>query len=239
MPDGGRLTIATAHASTSMPTPARPDTAAGRLCRVRVADTGEGMAPESPGQGVRPVLHHQADRPGHRPRPVHGLGFARQTGGHVRIESRSATGTAVILYLPRLRGPEPVAIIGSAADGRRAPSPGRPSWSSRTRPIGAQSRRRGAGRAGLRAPRSAGCRQRNAASSKAGERIDLLSATSGCRASTGAIWPTPPGASAGSAGPVHHRLCPERRRARGLPRGRHGPIIKPFALDELAAGSGR
>ena len=94
MPDGGRITIETANKwlddrgataeraarpvrfALPSPTPAR---ACRRSCRSR----------------VRPLLHHQAARRGHRPRPLHGPRFVRQSGGQVRIYSEVGEGTTV------------------------------------------------------------------------------------------------------------------------------------------------
>ena len=63
------------------------------------------MAPDVVGAGVRPVLHHQADRPGHRPRPVDDLrlrpAVATAMSGST---ARPGEGTTVELYLPRFRG---------------------------------------------------------------------------------------------------------------------------------------
>ena len=60
-------------------------------------------------------------------------GFAKQSRGHVRIESAEGEGTTFRLYLPRYqgdrrdRGP-------SRRRARPRPAPARPSWSSRTIP---------------------------------------------------------------------------------------------------------
>ena len=57
MPRGGRVTV------TIEPVD--------RFVRVEVADDGEGMSPGDRRARVRPVLHHQAEGPRHRPRPRH------------------------------------------------------------------------------------------------------------------------------------------------------------------------
>ena len=47
---------------------------------IAVTDTGTGMPPRDPRQGVRAVLHHQGGRQGHRPRPQHGLWLRQAVG---------------------------------------------------------------------------------------------------------------------------------------------------------------
>ena len=49
----------------------------------------------------RAVLHHKGARCRQRPWPEHDLGFARQSGGHLRIDSKLGHGTTVRVYLPR------------------------------------------------------------------------------------------------------------------------------------------
>ncbi len=60
------------------------------------------MPPDVIAQGVRPVLHHQADRPGHRARPVDDLRLrASSRAGRCASISEVGEGTTVRLYLPR------------------------------------------------------------------------------------------------------------------------------------------
>ena len=95
MPDGGTLTIATANCQLDrQPGPARPTIwRRATMCVICVSDTGHRHAAGDPGQGLRALLHHQADRPGHRPRPVDDLWLRQAVGGHVRIESEVGQGT--------------------------------------------------------------------------------------------------------------------------------------------------
>ena len=71
MPDGGKLTIATCNARLDERSPRtrrrwRPATTSAST----VTDTGIGMSRGGGGARLRSVLHHQADRAGHRARPV-------------------------------------------------------------------------------------------------------------------------------------------------------------------------
>lgn len=100
MPDGGQLTIETravdldeAYAAT------RPDVAPGHYVVIAVSDTGVGMAPD--------VLEKVFD-PFFTTKPIGqgtGLGlsmvygFARQSGGQVRVHSEPGVGTTVSIYL--------------------------------------------------------------------------------------------------------------------------------------------
>jgi signal transduction histidine kinase len=96
MPEGGTLSIATAseRASRGSQNAGTPRSA---FVTVTVTDTGHGMTPE--------VLEHAFE-----PLFSTGLGlsmvygFAKQSGGHVRIQSEVGQGTAVTLYLPDAEG---------------------------------------------------------------------------------------------------------------------------------------
>jgi PAS domain S-box-containing protein len=115
MPDGGKLTVETANVYLD------DRYAAGELglvpgpyVMVAVSDVGVGIAPDK--------LKHVFD-PFFTTKPVGkgtGLGlsmvygFAKQSGGHVRIYSELGRGTTVKLYLPRHFGAE-VAVLAQAA----------------------------------------------------------------------------------------------------------------------------
>ena len=69
MPEGGRLTVRTRKVELD----ADAVLPAGGYLQLQVIDTGEGMPLHVCQPRVRPVLHHQGGRQGHRPRPRAGL----------------------------------------------------------------------------------------------------------------------------------------------------------------------
>ena len=107
MPDGGTLVIA-AHGRHFGQDAS--DLTAGDYVVLSVTDTGAGMSPEVAAKALlRPVLHHQASRPGHGPRARSGLyGIARQCGGTALIQSEVGKGTCVSIILRRAEAPAPV-----------------------------------------------------------------------------------------------------------------------------------
>ena len=78
------------------------DIRAGDYVKISVTDTGCGMTARGARPRVRAVLHHQAGRQGHRPRPSARFS-ASPTSRAARSASkaRSGRGTAVSIYLPR------------------------------------------------------------------------------------------------------------------------------------------
>ncbi len=103
-PDGGRLAIRTDNAVLGEGDVLRRDVVAGDYVRISVIDGGAGMPPE--------VIQRAFD-PFFTTKPIgHGTGlglsmvygFARQSGGQVRIESVEGQGTTICLCLPRFHG---------------------------------------------------------------------------------------------------------------------------------------
>ncbi len=123
MPAGGRLTIETANKWLDERAGRERDLLPGQYLSLCVTDTGTGMTPD--------VLGHAFD-PFFTTKPI-GLGtglglsmvygFARQSGGQVRIYSEVGQGTTVCLYLPRYYGEEDSAE--AAAEFGEAPCAGR------------------------------------------------------------------------------------------------------------------
>ncbi|HWG99277.1 MAG TPA: response regulator [Pilimelia sp.] len=106
MPDGGRLTIATATAEDSEAPWRDGDLAPGRYVRLTVSDTGCGMEPDVARRAFEPFFTTKGPGSGS------GLGLAtvygavKEAAGAVRLWSEPGTGTAVTLYLPGAGGPE-------------------------------------------------------------------------------------------------------------------------------------
>ncbi|WP_061937936.1 PAS domain-containing protein [Aureimonas sp. AU22] len=97
MPEGGRLTI-TARAATA--TEASAAARAGPFAVLEVADTGSGMSQETLAKAFEPFFTTKPIGQGTGLGLSQIYGFARQSGGHVAIESREGEGTTIRLLLP-------------------------------------------------------------------------------------------------------------------------------------------
>lgn len=104
MPDGGRLTIETANKWLDERSARERDLPPGQYLSVCVTDTGSGMDQHTIERAFEPFF---------TTKPLgHGTGlglsmiygFARQSGGQVRIYSELGMGTTVCIYLPRYLG---------------------------------------------------------------------------------------------------------------------------------------
>jgi CheY-like chemotaxis protein len=98
MPGAGRVTIAARNETVGSGV---PDLAAGDYVRLSVADTGSGMAPEVVARVFEPFFTTKGVGKGSGLGLSMVYGFAKQSGGTVRIESAPGRGTTVQLYLPR------------------------------------------------------------------------------------------------------------------------------------------
>jgi PAS domain S-box-containing protein len=102
MPDGGRLTIATMVASVETNGSSRfPELGQGDYVVIAVSDTGTGMQPEIAVRVFEPFFTTKEVGKGSGLGLSMAYGFAKQSGGHVEIESEVGFGTTVRLYLPR------------------------------------------------------------------------------------------------------------------------------------------
>lgn len=101
MPDGGRLTI---EASNLHHATADPELAAGDYVLLSVTDTGTGMPAEVVERAFEPFFTTKAQGEGTGLGLSMVYGFAKQSLGHVKIESEIGIGTTVRLYLPRAPG---------------------------------------------------------------------------------------------------------------------------------------
>jgi CheY-like chemotaxis protein len=105
MPDGGRLTIETSNAELDNAYVARQhDVEPGEYVCISVKDTGIGMTPDVIARAFDPFFTTKPTGQGTGLGLSMIYGFARQSEGHVRIESESSRGTTVRLFLPRHRG---------------------------------------------------------------------------------------------------------------------------------------
>jgi PAS domain S-box-containing protein len=112
MPNGGRLTIATANVTLDARQARSHDLPAGDYVTLCVSDTGEGMAPEVIERAFDPFFTTKPIGQGTGLGLSMVYGFARQSGGQARIASAPGEGTTMCLFLPRHDGtahpPEPV-----------------------------------------------------------------------------------------------------------------------------------
>ena len=111
MPDGGRMTIETANKWLDERAAAERDLPAGQYVSLCVTDTGTGMTPEVTRRAFDPFFTTKPLGQGTGLGLSMIYGFARQSGGQVRIYSEIGSGTTVCLYLPRDPG-------GVVADGQ-------------------------------------------------------------------------------------------------------------------------
>ncbi|WP_076997745.1 response regulator [Variovorax sp. KK3] len=108
MPEGGRLTIETANRWVDERTAAGRDLAPGQYVSVSVSDTGVGMSPNVVARAFDPFYTTKPIGMGTGLGLSMVYGFAKQSGGQVRIYSEPGQGTMVSIYLPRdLRDVEP------------------------------------------------------------------------------------------------------------------------------------
>jgi signal transduction histidine kinase len=100
MPSGGRLTIETANLD-HVPAALTADLAPGEYVAISVADTGTGMTPQVLARAFEPFFTTKEQGRGTGLGLSQLYGFAKQSGGTVRIDSAEGQGTTVSMYLPR------------------------------------------------------------------------------------------------------------------------------------------
>ena len=104
MPDGGRLTIETANKWLDDRAAKQHDLNAGQYVSLCVTDTGSGMSLETIARAFEPFFTTKPLGQGTGLGLSMVYGFARQSGGQVRIYSEVGRGTTVCIYLPRYFG---------------------------------------------------------------------------------------------------------------------------------------
>ena len=103
MPEGGRLTIEAANVHLATADPRLEDgVEAGDYVMIAVSDTGSGMSPDVIARAFDPFFTTKPIGQGTGLGLSMIYGFMKQSGGHVRIDSRLGRGTTVILYLRRV-----------------------------------------------------------------------------------------------------------------------------------------
>ena len=123
MPEGGRLTIETANKWLDQRASLERDLPPGQYLSLCVTDTGTGMSADVIARAFDPFFTTKPMGEGTGLGLSMVYGFARQSGGQVRIYSEVGKGTTVCLYMPRNRSgvhdlehvklSEPIASKGS------------------------------------------------------------------------------------------------------------------------------
>ena len=114
MPDGGRLTIETGNRWLDEHAARERDLPPGQYVSLCVSDTGTGMTPDVIARAFDPFFTTKPIGQGTGLGLSMAYGFARQSGGQIRIYSEPDRGTMVCLYLPRHHGQEAAATAPAA-----------------------------------------------------------------------------------------------------------------------------
>ncbi len=115
MPEGGRLTIATGNCTLDTAAAGQRELPPGQYISLSVSDTGTGMAPEVIARAFDPFFTTKPVGQGTGLGLSMIYGFARQSGGQVRISSKPGRGTTMRLYLPRYVGTANAADVPAEA----------------------------------------------------------------------------------------------------------------------------
>ncbi len=108
MPQGGLLTIATAHVSIDAAEARRqPELRAGEYVELIVTDVGDGIAPEHLPRIFEPFFTTKPVGKGTGLGLSMVYGFVRQSGGHVKVQSELGRGTTIRLLFPHSVAPTP------------------------------------------------------------------------------------------------------------------------------------
>jgi PAS domain S-box-containing protein len=120
-PHGGRLTIETANRWLDERAARDRDLPPGQYISLCVTDTGTGMTQEVMDRAFDPFFTTKPLGEGTGLGLSMVYGFARQSGGQIRIYSEIGKGTTMCLYLPRhlgaLEEPDPIEMAAPAATG--------------------------------------------------------------------------------------------------------------------------
>ena len=101
MPEGGRLSIATANVDLIGGDVRAVELPAGRYVEIAVSDTGIGIPPEVATRIFEPFFTTKGSGKGTGLGLSQVFAFARDTGGGVKVESLKGEGTTFRMYLPR------------------------------------------------------------------------------------------------------------------------------------------
>jgi CheY-like chemotaxis protein len=104
MPMGGRLAIATANTGIGDADAEQPALRPGDYICITVADTGAGMSADVAARAFDPFFTTKPIGQGTGLGLSMIYGFARQSNGHVALDTAEGKGTSIRLYLPRHQG---------------------------------------------------------------------------------------------------------------------------------------
>ncbi|MCJ2034257.1 hybrid sensor histidine kinase/response regulator [Methylobacterium sp. J-068] len=114
---GGCLTIETANVTLTQPPARVEEPSPGAYVMVAVSDTGTGIPPDVLARVFEPFFTTKAVDKGSGLGLAQVYGFAKQSGGGVRIDTRVGEGTSVRVYLPRAEaGPRAEPVAPQAVD---------------------------------------------------------------------------------------------------------------------------
>lgn len=121
MVDGGKLTLELSNAMLDeFYARTQVDVEPGQYVMLAVSDTGTGMTEQTAERAFEPFYTTKPEGEGTGLGLSMAYGFAKQSGGHIRLYSELGSGTTVKLYLPRTDQPEVVAVslpVGPAVGG--------------------------------------------------------------------------------------------------------------------------
>jgi signal transduction histidine kinase len=104
MPNGGKIIVETANKWLDARAARQHDMPEGQFLSLCVTDTGVGMPPDVAARAFEPFFTTKPTGEGTGLGLSMVYGFARQSGGQVRIYSEVGEGTTVCIYLPRFYG---------------------------------------------------------------------------------------------------------------------------------------